>query len=156
VEATSKEEIEEVVMKANKRKKYQAQNTPFMQEHLASEVGWTGVGEAAQNILNGTYSPLGHLTTFTLYLISDFKPTDKAKLDNPDYTITPKLWTDYWLSARERTLSASEILHFGVFKAGAHNKTIAEFDARMTNATMQSGFSPQRWCVAIAAMLTNK
>jgi hypothetical protein len=54
-----------------------------------------------------------------------------------------KLWTDYWLSARDRTSSASEILHFGVFKAGAHNKVIADFDAIMTNAEMQSGFSPE-------------
>jgi hypothetical protein len=40
VGATSKEEMEEVVMKANKQKKCQAQNTPFMQEPLASDVCW--------------------------------------------------------------------------------------------------------------------
>jgi hypothetical protein len=82
VEATSKEEMGEVVMKANKQKKIQAQNTPFMQEPLASEVGWTGVGEAAKYILNGTCSPLGHLSTFTLDLILELKRNDKAKLNN--------------------------------------------------------------------------
>jgi hypothetical protein len=56
-------------MRTNKQKR-QAQNTPFMQEPLASEVEWLGVGEVAQYILNGIFSPSGHLSTLTLDLIS--------------------------------------------------------------------------------------
>jgi hypothetical protein len=61
VKATSKEEMGEVVMKVNKQKNFQAQNTHFMQDPLALEVGWIGVGEVAQDIFNGTYSPEGHI-----------------------------------------------------------------------------------------------
>jgi hypothetical protein len=66
------------------------------------------------------------------------------------------LWTHYWISANERTPSVSETLHFGVFKVVSHNKIITKFDARMTNAAMQSSFPPKRWRMAIAAMLTKK
>jgi hypothetical protein len=42
-------------MASNKRKISQAQNTPFTQELLSSEVGWLGVGSATQDIPNGCY-----------------------------------------------------------------------------------------------------
>jgi hypothetical protein len=67
-----------------------------------------------------------------------------------------ELWTDYWKSAKERTSSASEILHFGVFKVGGHHPLIAEFDYRMTNAAMQIGFSPKLCQMTIDVMLTKK
>jgi hypothetical protein len=56
----------------------------------------------------------------------------------------------------EGTSSASEILHFRVFKAGAHNPIIAEFDARMTNTAMQSGLFPKQWQLVIDVMLIKK
>jgi hypothetical protein len=120
-----------------------SKNTPLMQEPLSPEVGWLGVGSVTQDILNGDYVSSEAVSAFTVNFISGLARNDKANLDEPDNSITPKLWTDYWKSAKERTSSASEILHFGVFKAGARHSIIAEFDARMTNSAMQSGFSPK-------------
>jgi hypothetical protein len=62
--------MEEVVMASNKRKISQAQNTPFAQEALASEVGWLWVGGASQDILNGYYVATGGVSAFTVKLIS--------------------------------------------------------------------------------------
>jgi hypothetical protein len=96
------------------------------------------------------------VSAFTVNLISGLARNDAAKLDNPDYNITPQLWTDYWKSDKEHTLSAKDILHFEVFKAGARPPIIAEFDARMTNVAMQSGCSPKRWKMVIDEMLIKK
>jgi hypothetical protein len=46
-----------------------------------------------------------------------------------------------------------DTLHFEGFKVGAHHPIIAEFDAIVTNAAMQSWFSPKRWQMEIDAML---
>jgi hypothetical protein len=75
----------------------QTQNTPFTQDPLASEVGWLGVGQITQDILEGSYTPSDHITYFTLDFISELKQNDAAKQDNPYYNITPKLWMNYWL-----------------------------------------------------------
>jgi UDP-galactopyranose mutase len=89
-------------------------------------------------------------------LISGLAINEAANLDNPYYNITPQLWTYYWKSAKERTSSASERLHFGAFEAGVHHPVIVEFEARMTNETMQSGYSPKQWQMVTDAMLIKK
>jgi hypothetical protein len=71
--------MQEVVIKVNKQTKCQAQNNPTMKESLSSEVGWLEVGPVAQCILNGSYSPSGHLLSFTLGLISELQQNDAAK-----------------------------------------------------------------------------
>jgi hypothetical protein len=141
MEAASKEETEEVVMASNNQKILQTQNPPFMQEPLVSEVGWLGVEDVVQGILNGYYDHEVLLYPFTVKLIVELAQNEAAKMDNPDCNITSELWTDYWKSAKERTSSASEILQVGVFKSGAHHPIIVEFDARMANAAIQSRFS---------------
>jgi hypothetical protein len=44
-----------------------------MQEPLASEVGSLGVGPVAQDIINVSYAPSYHLSSFALELISELQ-----------------------------------------------------------------------------------
>jgi hypothetical protein len=68
-------------MASNQRNISQAQNTPFMQEPLSSELGWVVVGSVMQDILNGAYVASAVVSAFTLDLISGLARNDKAKLD---------------------------------------------------------------------------
>jgi hypothetical protein len=96
VEAASKEEMEEVVMSSKQLKISQAQNTPLMEEPLVSEAGWLGVGSVTRDILMFSYVASGAVSVFTFNLILGLARNDIAKLDNPDYNITPQMWTYYW------------------------------------------------------------
>jgi hypothetical protein len=60
-----------------------------MQEPLASEGRWVGLGSVTQDILNGVYVASEAIPVFTVELISGLDRNDKARLDDPDNSITP-------------------------------------------------------------------
>lgn len=58
---------------------------------------------------------------------------------------------------KEKTsCSNSAGLHFGMFKSGVQSKTIADFEATMSNIPYCTGFAPSRWTQATNVMIEKK
>jgi hypothetical protein len=127
-----------------------------MQRPLAGEVGWLGTGPTTKYILDGRYLPPDERDMNTKWFIKSLQQNLLVKEDQPPYKITPTMWIEYWRTARENTASASNLLNFSVFIAGADNPSIAEFDATMTDIPMQTGYSPKRRRIVIDVMLIKK
>ena len=68
-ETHDKETIEQACLEENARRFQQAQDTPFMVEPLSLQFGKLGIGQRAQQVLNGTYvTPPGSDENAILYL----------------------------------------------------------------------------------------
>jgi hypothetical protein len=90
---------------------------------------------------------------YTKNLIKQFRQNSKYTEHDPFYKITPEEWKSFWKGATERTSCGCDILHFGTWKAGSFSDTITELDALLTYFSLQTGYSPVRWCVAFDALL---
>jgi hypothetical protein len=141
---------------ANRDNIKQAQGTPFIPPPLSDEVGRLSVGTSICMILDGTYKPLAELDEYTRKLIVQFQQKRKAKRESPELQIRPEEWKTFWKGAKECTFCASDILHFGTWKTGAHSDIIAELDALLMNIPMQYGYLPSRWRTAVDALLLKK
>jgi hypothetical protein len=52
-----REEMERVVLESNERNIKQSQHTHILREPMTSKLGWTEVGPAVPDILDGSYMP---------------------------------------------------------------------------------------------------
>jgi hypothetical protein len=107
-------------------------------------------------ILDGTYDPPEEVDEYTKKLIKQFRQNRKATEHDPLYKITPEEWKSFWKGATERKSCGCDILHFGIWKAGSFSETITKLDTLLTYISMQTGYSPLRWRVAIDALLLKK
>jgi hypothetical protein len=107
-------------------------------------------------MMDGTYEPPSELDEYTRALMVQFRQNNKAKRESPELQITPEEWKTFWKGAKEHALRASDILHFGTWKSGAHGDVIAEVDALLMNILMQSRYSPARWHTVVDALLLKK
>jgi hypothetical protein len=100
---------------------------------LSDAVGWLGIGQSVFMILDGTYELPSGLDEYTRKLIAHLWKNNKAKRESPELKITPEEWKNFWKGAKERPSCASEILHFGTWKVGAHRDIIPEAEGLLTN-----------------------
>jgi hypothetical protein len=154
---TSKADMEQAIMKENESKFLQAMDTPFMQPPLLGDFGYLGIGPNAAAVMNGTYDIPDKVDPYTRKFIKQLAMEQTIKQDLPICTyFTTAEWKQSWQNAKERTLAASEFLHFGHFKAGSTNDIIANFEATMANIPILSGYVPRCWFKAVDCMLLKK
>lgn len=140
-EFTGKEDIERAALSENERRFNQATDNAFLKEPLLSDVGELGTGPASEAILNGTYlPPLGTDPHVTL-LIKHMQRVPGA-VNGPPNKITQEQYVQGWAKQKERTSSGPSGMHFGQTKAGALNRVIADFEAKITSIPYTMGFLP--------------
>ena len=160
-ECTTKKEIEAACIAENKRRFYQASDSPFLDYPLFDKLGPLGLGPGADEILRtGTITldeddpPLGE---HTIKLIRQLrKREDIPTLSLRDVAITTEKHIKSWSKAKEMTSSGDDGIHFGNAIAGITNNTIAEFEGMMRNVPFVAGFSPCRWRKAYNFQLFKK
>lgn len=132
-------------MDKNKQWFRQANDTPFMKSPLVEEFGYLGVGENAQSVLAGTYTPPPGTNEYVAMLLEQLQIPEGIKNDLMGAFIETEQYMKGWRHAKERTTMGSEFLHFGHFKAGVRDPVIAEFEATMSHIPYAIGYSQKRW-----------
>jgi hypothetical protein len=145
VERATKDKVEQACMDENEQRFRQANDTPFMKSPLVKEFGYLRVRENAQSVLAGTYiSPHG-TNEYAAMLLAQLEIPEGIRNDPMPAFIETEQYIQGWRHAKETMTTGSDFLHFGHFKAGAHDPIIAEFEATMSHIPYATGYSPKRW-----------
>lgn len=75
VEVHQKTDIERACQEEYQARFRQANDTPFMKSPLVEDFGYLSIGENAQDILNGTYSPKDGTNEYAIKLLNQLKWT---------------------------------------------------------------------------------
>jgi len=110
-----------------------------------------------QRVLSGNYIPPPGTDPYAAHLLTQLKAPQQV-LDAPPVPaqITTQTYRDGWIQVKEHTSSGSNVLHFGHFKAGVKDQTIADFEASMANFPYTTGYSPLRWRHGVDVELLKK
>ena len=146
----TKEDIEQALIEENKRRFWQASETPFLQPPLYDKVGPLGIGPGADEILTTGQITLNPgdppLHSTVLKYIQQLKKDDNLiALPLHEAMIDEKKHKAAWKAAKEATSSGDPILHFGHCKAMATHPNLCEFEAKMKNIPFITGYSPHRY-----------
>ena len=135
-ECTTKETIEAACMQENKRRFWQADKTPFLQEPLLTKVGRRNEGPGATEILqtgaitlDAEDQPLDDATKALMKNLQ--RPPGVRDLTREEIEITKEVHIAGWKRAKERTSSGDKIMHFGHGIASTKDDSIAKFEAQM-------------------------
>jgi hypothetical protein len=69
---------------------------------------------------------------------------------------TTEEWKAGQKKLKERTVTGSDFIHFGHFKAKCTNEITANFKVTMANIPLLSGYSPKHWQKAVNCMLLKR
>ena len=148
-ECTTQKEMEETLLPVNEAKTRASEQTPFLQPEYREQFGDRNETETTDQVLQGTYIPPFEANPWANLLLSEASyPPDtihwKAKT-SPRRHITTDDHIRGWKRAKERTSAGMSGLHFGMFKAHAHRRPLAELDASMRSLAYTTGYSYNRW-----------
>jgi len=139
-ECNTKERIEEACLLENQECFNQAADTPLLQQLLYGLLGPLGTGPAAHDILQGTFLyPKDLIVQDTLNALKHCDPNNSlgsVQFQSNDFHAI-------WRKSKEKMSSCSKYgLHFGHYKAIAHDDALMELHTRMIDITLMSGYSP--------------
>ena len=146
VEITGKEEMEQILMRTNKEKITQANNTLFMQPPLLQAVVLDGLTLDADKILQGTFPIPPGIHQGASDFITAVKMDNSLRAGGPiSPDISPIEYQTYLSTAREATQSSMSRLHFGYYKATAKCAQLAQTVSSFVRIPYCTGFSPWRF-----------
>ena len=129
--------------------------TPLMNDStLAQGLGQLGGSTAAVNIIEGTYevpAETDRITTELLKLLHDL--AYKYSKLSMSTKIRIQECKKFWLTCRRKNSSSYSGLHFGHYKASAHNKFLASIHAKRIEICLQKGIPLRCWLVGFTVML---
>ena len=142
----------------HKSKYRSSEDTPMMKEPLRSEFGYLGIENlSAKQVMDGNYLPPEGCDIHVDRLLKQLAMSDIAVMaDETPRGIPPRVWQQFWQTAKERTASGPSAINFSVLRANAHSDMLCLFDIMMTEIPMLSGYSPRRWQKAVDAVLVKK
>lgn len=154
---TEKSAIEQAIMEGTKKKYTAASHTPFMTHPLLYDFGYLGVGESAEEVLLGQYTPPKGVDPITIQFIQHLQQL-QAKREAGMYPTSLPLqeYRGYWKKAREYTSCYPGDLSFASLKAAAQDDVNAEFECLMVEIPLFSGYAPNRWKKFLDVMLLKK
>lgn len=143
---TKKEEIEEACILENERKYSQTEGTPCMTAPLCNILGYLGLTQEADQILEGTFEFPADCHPYTREFFAQMKQVPSAQNNAPTATISTETFKQGWKVMKERTSACSaDGLHFGHLKACAQDKELANFEASSCHIPFNTGVSPEHW-----------
>ena len=161
------DDIHKALLDRNKNHFHQAAETPFGHGILHDLVGYSGLNEAATEIVNGTFldnQDVPDLLPETRQMIVELAMPDQIKsLRSPIPTeITAADFISGFKKWKERTATSPSGRHLGHYKAiirDAEDSEVARSVdpltdlVTMTNIPLKYGFAPSRWCKSVSVML---
>ena len=138
-----KDGVEEACLNEAKKRFTQANETPFLQEPLRSELGDKGFGPATEHILSGNYTPPEDTDQYAADLLKYMrKPPNIKQVSN---VLTTEEMQQGWAKQTEQTSAGPSGIHFGNMKAIMSNPYLADVHATMANIPYATGYTPERW-----------
>lgn len=142
----SKQEIEEACIQENEKKYSQTEGTPCMIHPLSNILGFLGLTEEAEAILDGTFEFPAECHPYTREFFAQMKRVPQAQNLAPPAAISTETFKQGWKVMKEGTSAcSSEGLHFGHLKACAQDEELANFEASCSHIPYCTGQSPSYW-----------
>ena len=150
IDITEKEAMEEEIIKENRKKYHQTENTcPFLHSPLVDDFGMYGELEAAHKVSNGEYEIPEHIDEYTKDYLKVCSSTNLDVVTS--LTRSPIDYKNSWKKMKEKT--SSRQLHFGHFKAATLNPLNIMTHYMMAEIPFRSGYALRRWKTAINVMI---
>ena len=148
-ECNSKVDIEAALLPINLNKVQASNDTPCLQEPLRSQFGPRNNTENAEKVLSGTYTPPPSTDQYTTAMFSGLKQPEQLLNGSPSFKPRSRISTDDhvkgWNKASERTSAGMSQIHFGMYKAQAKRRHLADMDAALRSFAYSTGYSFKRW-----------
>ena len=154
-ECSTKDEINAVLMEVNESKYKQCGASPFLQEPLLSDFGFSGTTARAAEVLAGTYTPPPGTDPFACLLLQNMSiPPNVAAIPVKPAFVSTESHQASWKRAKEYTTAGRSGIHFGQYKAQALDNGLAALDASRRSIHYSTGETLDRWKDGVDVMLT--
>ena len=121
---------------------------------LFDDVGYLGDTEATAKILRGEYHFKDDVDRYTKLLLIEAHKLFMSKSKEEIATmISGNDFSFYWLHAHEFTSSSASNIHFGHYKAAAHDKYFSALQAAKLSFAARTGIPLERWGAALTVLL---
>eukprot|EP00978_Attheya_sp_CCMP212_P016413 scaffold42991_cov59-Attheya_sp.AAC.1 len=137
-------------------------DSPPMVPPLVHNLGYLGVGQACQAILDGSYIPPPGVNKYAGQWLSHLSwacpPSDRYAPMTifRSCGITTDKHIASWKYSREQTAPGHSGLHPAHWKASCTDPYLASMDAAWANYPLLSGFSPERWRHSVDTLNSKK
>ena len=154
---SARTDVENAIMRNNTSRFRLASTYVLNTGRIAKELGRfaiTALGAAILGghfLLPGVFPPLLYGLLRTIIRIA----CKVGRVRNSE-SFSYQNFQSYWRGAKERTSSAYSGLHFGHYKAAAHDNHLSEIHAMMTEIAMRGGFAYERWKRGLSVMIPKK
>ena len=155
-EITDSEEIYQVCAAENEKKYQQTRNTPCLQPPLRELLGFDGLTQFANDILDGTFVAPQGTSQYLIELFQQLKKPDNINLDQIATEVTVEQFQNGWKGMKEFTSAGKSGLHFGHLKLCALHTFLANFESSISHIPFATGYSPRVWRVGVMVMIHKK
>ena len=152
----TRKDIEEATLSENERRFTQSLGTPFTISPMVEELGLLGTSQAADDILQGDYTPPAGTGRDMQTILDHLQCPDSTQIKTQPNPITCEEYRRGWRKVKEKISSSPTGLHVGHWKCGSLDNTINWVNASMANIPYLSGYSPSRWQQGINVMIEKK
>ena len=153
---TKSNEIFRACAEENEKKYHQSRDTPCLQPPLQELLGYVGLTEFADSILDGTFQPPPGVSPYAIELFCQLKKPDNVQLDEVATQLTIEQFQSGWKRMKEFTSAGKSGLHFGHLKVCALHTFLSNFESSLSHISFTTGYSPQVWRVGIMVMIHKK
>lgn len=132
-----------------------AESSPLCNGDLFDLLGvYADTGTAAE-ILEGSFVPPPTTEPATAIVLEEMgRIWEQIGEGEVSVVVTREDFQYYWRRAKERTSSSLSDIHFGHYKALAHDDYLSSIMARKISITSRSGKAPSRWTRGLSGMIS--
>lgn len=121
---------------------------------LLDDIGFLGDKKVVLQILHSEYQFSPDIDPFTVMLLKEAaKLYDKMQDNTMQTTQTAQEFQEQWHGAKERTQSSYSMLHFGHYKATAHDPYLSALHVVKISLAATMGVPLDWWCNGLTVML---
>ena len=154
IECTTKEAVEKAIMDELSTRFGRAESAPICQGALFDLLGVYADTNAAMQILEGTFEPPAGTDAATIILLEEIaRIWEKVGEGEVNIVVTQEDYQYYWRRVKEKISSSFSGLHFGHYKAIAHDDYLSDLLARKLSLIAATGSAPERWARGLSVML---
>ena len=131
-----------------------SRDAPICFGSLFDDVGYLGDTAATAKILRGEYTFGEDVDPHTKYILEEaHKLFIHRSTSEVASLVSGEDFSYYWQRADERTSSSASNIHFGHYKAAAHDQYLSALHAAKLSFAAKSGIPLERWGAAITVLL---
>ena len=122
---------------------------------LVKDLGFIGDTKQCEAILNGIYSILHEVDSYTAEYIKALAKLSSI-INAPKLVISIVTFIEGWKKIKERTSAGLSGIYFGFLKAYAMSEELVDFEATVCYIPYATGYSPEEWRSGINTMIEKK